>query len=137
VRLPRKYAIRISKPSTPQGALCNDAYASALWEDGGVKGYDMVLFVTANATKDCKQGALAYTLPCLTDMVTGRPTAAGMNICPLSVRSSPHMLLNTLVHETVHALVSRGSQQGAHVQVVSGPSAACKVLPVQFAQFTQ
>lgn len=105
--MPRKYAIRMPRPGNdPKEGLCNDAYASALWEDGGVKGYDMVLFVTANATKDCKQGALAYTLPCLTDMVTGRPTAAGMNICPLSLRSSPQRLLNTLVHETVHALVS-------------------------------
>lgn len=86
--------------------MCNDAYAAQLWEDGGIKGYDLVLFLTANATKDCKEGALAYTLPCLTDMVTGRPTAAGMNICPLSQRSSPHRLLNTLVHELVHALVS-------------------------------
>jgi hypothetical protein len=110
VRLPRKYAIRMPKPSSDKEGFCNDAYASALWEDGGVRGYDLVLFVTANHTKDCKQGALAYTLPCLTDMVTGRPTAAGMNICPLSQRSSPHRLLNTLVHELVHALVSE--QQG-------------------------
>lgn len=105
VRLPRKYAIRLPKPGADsKEGLCNDAYASILWENGGVKGYDLVMFVTANSTKDCKQGALAYTLPCLTDMVTGRPTAAGMNVCPLSQRSSPHRLLNTLVHEMVHGL---------------------------------
>lgn len=96
----------MSRPVDPKEGMCNDAYAAQLWEDGGIKGYDLVLFLTANATKDCKEGALAYTLPCLTDMVTGRPTAAGMNICPLSQRSSPHRLLNTLVHELVHALVS-------------------------------
>jgi len=110
VRLPRKYAIRLPKPGADsKEGLCNDAYASILWENGGVKGYDLVMFVTANSTKDCKQGALAYTLPCLTDMVTGRPTAAGMNVCPLSQRSSPHRLLNTLVHEMVHGLVSNGA----------------------------
>jgi hypothetical protein len=38
-------------------------------------------------------------------MVTGRPTAAGMNICPLSLKSSPARFLNTIVHELVHALV--------------------------------
>lgn len=107
VRLPRKYSIRMPKPSPgSKEGMCNDAYAAPLWEDGGIRGHDLVLFVTANATKDCKQGALAYTLPCLTDMVTGRPTAAGLNICPLSQRSSPPRLLNTLVHELVHALVS-------------------------------
>lgn len=110
VRLPRKYAIRLPKPGADsKEGFCNDAYASILWENGGVKGYDLVMFVTANQTRDCKQGALAYTLPCLTDMVTGRPTAAGMNVCPLSQRSSPHRLLNTLVHEMVHALVSIGA----------------------------
>jgi hypothetical protein len=93
--------------------LCNDAYAAVLWEDGGVKGHDLVLFLTANSTKDCKQGALAYTLPCLTDMVTGRPLAAGMNVCPLSQRSAPHRLLHTLVHEMVHALVSEQPQERA------------------------
>jgi hypothetical protein len=107
VRLPRKYAIRMPRPASAKEGLCNDAYAAPLWEDGGVRGYDLVLFLTANQTKDCKQGALAYTVPCLTDAVTGRPTAAGMNVCPLSLRSSPLMLLNTLVHETVHALVSK------------------------------
>ncbi|KAF6258812.1 hypothetical protein COO60DRAFT_1516905 [Scenedesmus sp. NREL 46B-D3] len=64
----------------------------------------LVLYVTANNTKECKAGALAYTLPCATDMVTGRPTAAAMNVCPLSQRSSPRRLLNTLVHEAVHGL---------------------------------
>lgn len=93
------------KPLTTADAFCNDAYASELWERGGVQGYDMVLFVTANKTRDCKAGALAYTLPCMTDLVTGRPIAAGMNICPLSERSAPRRLLNTLVHEVVHALV--------------------------------
>ncbi|KAF8061962.1 leishmanolysin-like peptidase [Scenedesmus sp. PABB004] len=105
VRVPRRFAIRMPRP--PAGspdAFCNDAYAAALWEGGGVRGADMVLFVTANQTKDCKAGALAYTLPCMTDMVTGRPIAAGMNICPLSQRSSPRRLLNTIVHESVHAL---------------------------------
>lgn len=107
VLMPRKYAIRMPRPEgDSKEGLCNDAYAAPLWEKGGVRNYDLVLFLTANATKDCKAGALAYTLPCLTDMVTGRPTAAGMNICPLSLKSPPSRLLNTLVHELVHALVS-------------------------------
>lgn len=104
VRVPRKYAIRMPKPVTDADYFCNDAYASDLWSNGGVQGYDMVLYVTANQTKDCRAGALAYTLPCITDMVTGRPIAAAMNICPLSQKSSPRRLLNTLVHETVHGL---------------------------------
>eukprot|EP00775_Hariotina_reticulata_P005454 gene5454-5688_t len=104
VLVPRKYAIRMPKPDAEADSYCNDAWASALWEKGGVKGYDLVMYITANQTKDCRQGALAYTLPCMTDMVTGRPIAAGMNICPLSRRSSPRRLLNTLVHEMVHAL---------------------------------
>jgi hypothetical protein len=106
--------------------FCNDAYAAPLWQDGGVRGHDLVLFLTANQTKDCKQGALAYTLPCLTDMVTGRPTAAGMNVCPLSQRSSANRLLNTLVHEMVHALV-RGEEEArcnrAHMQQKLQPGA--------------
>jgi len=106
VLVPRKYAIRMPKPDSEEDSFCNDAWASALWEKGGIKGYDLVMYVTANQTKDCRQGALAYTLPCMTDMMTGRPIAAGMNICPLSRRSSPRRLLNTLVHEMVHALVS-------------------------------
>lgn len=106
VRVPRKYAIRMPKPVTDADYFCNDAYASDLWSNGGVQGYDMVLYVTANQTKDCRAGALAYTLPCITDMVTGRPIASAMNICPLSQKSSPRRLLNTLVHETVHGLVS-------------------------------
>lgn len=94
------------KPMSKEDQFCNDAYASDLWEGVGVKGYDAVLYVTANHTKDCRAGALAYTLPCMTDMVTGRPIAAGTNICPLSQKNSPRRLLNTLVHEAVHALVS-------------------------------
>lgn len=26
--------------------MCNDAYAAPLWQDGGVRGYDLVLFLT-------------------------------------------------------------------------------------------
>lgn len=105
VRVPRKFSIRMAKPVGKADAFCNDAYASELWTDGGIRDHDLVLYVTANQTKDCREAALAYTLPCLTDMVTGRPIAAGMNVCPLSLRSSPRKLLNTLVHECVHALV--------------------------------
>lgn len=121
VRLPRKYTIRMPRPEKDsKEGYCNDAYAAPLWEDGGVRGYDMVLFLTANHTKDCKQGALAYTLPCLTDMVTGRPTAAGMNVCPLSQRSSASRLLNTLVHEMVHGLVSGAAWcLGGHLVALS------------------
>lgn len=108
--MPRKYSIRLFKPKRKDDSFCNDAYASELWTNGGVQDADLVLYVTANATKACHKGALAYTLPCLTDLVTGRPIAAGMNICPLSQKSSPRRLLNTIVHETVHALVSRGQQ---------------------------
>lgn len=105
VRLPRRYAIRQPRPADPaRDGFCNDAWAGVLWENGGVRDADLVLFLTANKTKDCKAGALAYTLPCLTDMLTGRPVAAGMNICPLSQKSSPKRLLNTIVHEMVHAL---------------------------------
>lgn len=106
--MPRKYSIRMPKPESEDEMYCNDAYAKVLWDKGGIKGYDLVLFLTANRTKDCRAGALAYTLPCLTDLVTGRPIAAGINVCPLSSRSAPRRLLNTLVHEMVHALVSGG-----------------------------
>lgn len=115
VRMPRKYAIRMPNPGPGAGAasavaagddegFCNEAWAQELWDNGGVQGADLVLYLTANNTKDCRAGALAYTLPCMTDLVTGRPIAAGINICPLSQRSSPRRLLNTLVHEMVHSL---------------------------------
>lgn len=125
VRVPRRYSIRLPKPVTKDDEFCNDAYASQLWTRSGIQNHDLVLYVTANHTKDCRDGALAYTLPCMTDMVTGRPVAAGMNVCPLSLRSSPRRLLNTLVHECVHALVSTSACPGGPV-VLYQPSVDCE-----------
>jgi hypothetical protein len=69
---------------------------------------DYFLYVTAVQDANCNAGAVAYASACLFDVRTNRPSLGSVNFCPNSfLNSDMSATLPVLVHELVHALVSK------------------------------
>nr|CDJ95402.1 Peptidase M8 domain containing protein [Haemonchus contortus] len=68
---------------------------------------DFVLFVSF--IRDCRNTQLAYAAHCMSDIVTNRPAAGFMNICPeVFLRTKANKLerwKSIIKHELIHALV--------------------------------
>lgn len=77
---------------------------------------DFYLYLTAQQDTTCKNGAAAWAVACVYDDYTYRPVAGNANICPASFGSlKEEDLVATVVHEVLHAMVSRTLERWAHL----------------------
>jgi hypothetical protein len=127
VRLPapegRPLVPRDGPGSLPAAAACGAARGAGAEvlarKDLASGGADLALFVTAatggggeGPSSLCPPGAVAWAVACARDAaLTGRPTAAAINLCPRVLQQGPEGLpaeraVAAVVHELVHVLVS-------------------------------
>lgn len=87
-----------------------NCYKTAAGTIGGVQ-TDVFIYVNSDV-KSCPldagrdSGIAAYSLPCLFDPYTHRPTLGMLNICPLALRifQSSDKLVSAVLHEMLHTL---------------------------------